>query len=58
MALEKGPSTKDRLASIVQGFDDFDTEMKTGTRVGLFSEQVVCLFSPFCAAGPKGKGRV
>ncbi len=27
------PSTKQRLAAIVQGFDDFDAEMKTGTRV-------------------------
>lgn len=30
---EAKPSTKQRLAAIVQGFDDFDTEMKTGTRV-------------------------
>ncbi|CAM9671022.1 unnamed protein product [Ectocarpus fasciculatus] len=29
---EAKPSTKQRLAAIVQGFDDFDTEMKTGTR--------------------------
>lgn len=28
----KGPSTKEKLASIVQGFDDFDSEMKIGTR--------------------------
>ena len=26
------PSTKERLATIVQGFDTFDSEMKTGTR--------------------------
>jgi len=29
----KIPTTKDKLASIVQGFDDFDSEMKVGTRV-------------------------
>jgi len=28
----KGPSTKERLNSIVSGFDGFDTEMKIGTR--------------------------
>jgi hypothetical protein len=28
----KGPTTKQRLAAIVQGFDEFDVEMKTGTR--------------------------
>lgn len=27
-----GPSTKDRLSTIVQGFDGFETEMKIGTR--------------------------
>ena len=27
-----GPSTKDKLASIVDGFSNFDTEMKIGTR--------------------------
>jgi hypothetical protein len=27
------PSTKERLSSIVQGFDSFDSEMKIGTRV-------------------------
>jgi hypothetical protein len=27
------PSTKERLASVVQGFDSFDSEMKIGTRV-------------------------
>lgn len=32
MAQQKGPSTKDRLASIVEGFNTFDTEMKIGTR--------------------------
>jgi hypothetical protein len=30
---DKMPSTKERLASIVQGFESFDTEMKIGTRV-------------------------
>jgi len=29
---EKGPSTKERLATITKGFDEFDTEMKIGTR--------------------------
>ena len=33
IAQEKGPATKDRLASIVSGFDDFDSDMKTGTRI-------------------------
>lgn len=33
IAQEKGPATKERLASIVQGFDDFDADMKTGTRI-------------------------
>lgn len=28
----QGPSTKERLASIVQGFDEFDSDMKIGTR--------------------------
>jgi hypothetical protein len=28
----KGPSTQERLASIVEGFNDFDSEMKIGTR--------------------------
>ncbi len=31
--LEKEPNTKEKLASIVQGFDEFDIEMKRGTRV-------------------------
>ena len=31
--LLKAPTTKDKLASIVQGFDEFDSEMKVGTRV-------------------------
>jgi hypothetical protein len=29
---DKGPSTKDKLSTIVHGFDQFDTEMKIGTR--------------------------
>ena len=28
---QKGPSTKERLTTIVDGFDNFDNEMKTGT---------------------------
>eukprot|EP00596_Hydrurales_sp_CCMP1899_P004510 CAMPEP_0119038126 /NCGR_PEP_ID=MMETSP1177-20130426/6843_1 /TAXON_ID=2985 /ORGANISM="Ochromonas sp, Strain CCMP1899" /LENGTH=256 /DNA_ID=CAMNT_0007000277 /DNA_START=180 /DNA_END=950 /DNA_ORIENTATION=- len=32
MAENKQPSTKERLAAIVNGFDDFDSEMKIGTR--------------------------
>lgn len=31
--IPKGPSTKDKLATIVKGFDDFDSEMRKGTRV-------------------------
>ena len=31
--VEKGPSTKEKLSSIVHGFDEFDLEMKKGTRV-------------------------
>ena len=33
MAENKQPSTKEKLAAIVNGFDDFDSEMKIGTRV-------------------------
>ena len=33
MADYKQPSTKEKLAAIVNGFDDFDSEMKIGTRV-------------------------
>ena len=33
--IEKGPSTKEKLSSIVHGFDEFDLEMKKGTRVRL-----------------------
>ena len=32
MAENKQPSTKEKLAAIVNGFDDFDSEMKIGTR--------------------------
>lgn len=31
--LDHEPTTKDKLSSIVQGFDDFDTEMRRGTRL-------------------------
>ena len=31
--VEKGPSTKEKSSSIVHGFDEFDLEMKKGTRV-------------------------
>lgn len=31
--LSNDPTTKDKLQSIVQGFDDFDAEMRRGTRV-------------------------
>lgn len=34
--IEKGPSTKEKLSSIVHGFDEFDLEMKKGTRVRLY----------------------
>ena len=30
---DKMPSTKERLASIVKGFENFDSEMKIGTRM-------------------------
>lgn len=30
---DKMPSTKDRLASIVKGFENFDSEMKIGSRM-------------------------
>lgn len=33
--IPKGPSTKDKLATIVSGFDEFDLEMKRGTRVSI-----------------------
>lgn len=33
--IPRGPTTKEKLASIVHGFDEFDTEMKRGTRVSL-----------------------
>lgn len=32
---EAKPTTKQRLAAIVQGFDEFDSDMKTGTRVSV-----------------------
>jgi hypothetical protein len=31
--LPKVPTTKEKLAGIVSGFDEFDSEMKIGTRV-------------------------
>lgn len=37
MATQKQPSTKEKLAAIVNGFDDFDSEMKIGTRVWIIS---------------------
>jgi hypothetical protein len=40
MAENKQPSTKERLAAIVNGFDDFDSEMKIGTRVRLCMKHV------------------
>ena len=33
MAEKNLPTTKQKLAAIVNGFDDFDSEMKIGTRV-------------------------
>ena len=57
IAQEKGPATKERLSSIVQGFDDFDSEMKSGTRVSisiLFYFQ--CIILKFVDS--KRKGRV
>ena len=43
-SLPRGPSTKEKLASIVEGFEQFDHEMKVGTRVFL-SFLFVFLFS-------------
>lgn len=34
--IQRGPTTKEKLATIVSGFDEFDTEMKRGTRVGAY----------------------
>jgi hypothetical protein len=34
-AAPKPPTTKEKLATIVQGFDEFDLEMKRGTRVSI-----------------------
>lgn len=34
------PSTKEKLATIVHGFDEFDTEMKRGTRV-IFMHDII-----------------
>jgi hypothetical protein len=31
-SIDNAPSTQARLATIVQGFDEFETEMKRGTR--------------------------
>lgn len=44
MAENKQPSTKERLAAIVNGFDDFDSEMKIGTRVRLCMHET-CVYS-------------
>jgi hypothetical protein len=35
--LPKVPTTKEKLAGIVSGFDEFDSEMKIGTRVSVFA---------------------
>lgn len=43
MSGQKQPSTKEKLAAIVNGFDDFDSEMKIGTRVW---SPVVTVFLP------------
>ena len=37
--IPRGPTTKEKLATIVSGFDEFDTEMKRGTRVRSFNAQ-------------------
>jgi hypothetical protein len=34
--IPRGPTTKEKLATIVSGFDEFDTEMKRGTRVSAY----------------------
>jgi hypothetical protein len=38
------PTTKEKLASIVNGFEDFDTEMKIGTRVGFTISYLFFMF--------------
>ena len=40
--IPRGPTTKEKLASIVHGFDEFDTEMKRGTRVSLNIRPATC----------------
>ena len=40
---EKAPSTKERLKSIVNDFDNFDSEMKIGTRV-IYKFGLIILF--------------
>lgn len=49
--LEKDPSTKEKLASIVQGFDEFDIEMKRGTRVsrGLLHAFALIVLTYMCS---------
>lgn len=37
--MDKAPTTKQKLSSIVQGFDEFDVEMKRGTRVSYPSHE-------------------
>jgi hypothetical protein len=42
---EAKPSTKQRLAAIVQGFDDFDSDMKTGTRVRILLDILMLILA-------------
>lgn len=52
--VEKGPSTKDKLSSIVHGFDEFDLEMKKGTRVILIdSFKMFEIIDVTCSKGEK-----
>ena len=51
--MEEKPSTKDRLKSIVNEFDHFDSEMKMGTRVSGLSDLV---FRSFLIFNPDSNG--
>lgn len=52
--LSKEPTTKEKLQTIVSGFDDFDTEMKKGTRVSHpFSPVLISLDLSFILASTR-----
>jgi hypothetical protein len=41
MKTSSNGSTKDRLSSIVKGFDEFDKDMKVGTRKRRENEEII-----------------